>query len=115
LQEFYRGEMSCRELGVLIRHLPQESWTQTALRDMPGEQLLAAPATGERKFGPWALVNHQLAALGDAVMRLEVTVARSNGADWKYPDPTPRPGAARPVRKQSEANVLYLESLRARG
>lgn len=105
--------MSYRRLWVLINRLPQESWTQTDLRDNAPENELVAPARGERKFGPWALEHYQLASVTDAIRRLEFTLARVNGNNWSAPEPTPRPGMTRQVRKQSEANVIYLNNLRA--
>jgi hypothetical protein len=58
--------MSYRELWVFIQHLPQESWTQTVCgtsvggADQPGA---AAGAGRAEKFGPWALINYQIADL----------------------------------------------------
>lgn len=107
--------MSYRELWVLLNRLPQESWTQTALRDKDPEGPLVAPERGEQKFGPWALTNHQLADLRDAVRRLEYVsaVAGQLTPAPKPPEPTPQPGVKRAVRKQSAENVVYLNSLRA--
>lgn len=112
--------MSYRELGVLIRHLPTESWTQTALVD-DGDDLdeLVAPDQPVR-FGPWALTNHQLAALMDAINVLSYKVHVSGGLEpaAKPPEPTPRPGLKQHRSTQpglSEAAVLYLNKLRPTG
>lgn len=116
LSDLYRGTLTYRELWSLLQMLPQESSTQTILRDDKFEELVnPEPGPGEQRFGPWSLLNYQVASLTDAVARLEVTVARAFGADWKYPDPTPRPGLYRRVRKQSEDAVAYLKKLRGRG
>jgi hypothetical protein len=110
--------MSYRELWVFIQHLPQESWTQTILRDQQFTELVnpsSEPRPAE-KFGPWALVNYQLAALTDAINSLRyVTAVAGRLQNVKPPDPTPRPGLERRVRVQSDAAVLYLDKLRARG
>lgn len=117
LKDLFRGELSYRELWELVEMLPQESWTQTALRDNPAEGLEGlAPPESDQKFGPWAHSDYQRAALLDAVNQLAAITAWVNGND-KYPPPTPtpRPGMNRPVRIQSDDNVRYLDSLRARG
>lgn len=107
--------MSYRELWVLVQYLPQDSWTQTVIRDERVTELEHPDTqTAERKFGPWRLDNYQLAAVVDAVAHLEVTVGRLQGQDWKYPDPVPRPGSERP-RRQPEWAVAYLNKLRATG
>lgn len=110
--------MSYRELWVFLQHLPQESWTQTIIRDERVVDLVN-PETerAERKFGPWRLDNYQLAAVVDAVSHLETTLGRLHGQDWKYPEPVPRPGltSAQSRPRQSEAAVLYLSRLRATG
>ncbi|MGZ4621454.1 MAG: hypothetical protein ACXVGF_04805 [Blastococcus sp.] len=101
---------------MFIQHLPQDSATQTALRDSPDAPLQPAePADGPQKFGPWALLNYQLAALTDAVNRVWYAEAVGKFKDVEPPKPMPRPGLERPVRRQSEAAVLYLDRLRARG
>jgi hypothetical protein len=117
LTDLYRGALSFRELWVLIAKLPQESWTQTALRDKPTEGLEGlAPPESEQKFGPWAHADYQRAALIDAVNYLTFVLARVNGNEKFQPfDPTPKPGMNRPVRIQSDDNVRYLDNLRARG
>jgi hypothetical protein len=100
--------MSYRELWVFLQHLPQDSWTQTVIRDEQFTELVH-PATeqAERKFGPWRLDNYQLAAV--------VTLGRLQGQDWKYPEPVPRPGLERSSRRQPEWAVAYLNKLRATG
>lgn len=106
--------MSYRELWVLINRLPQESWTQTELRDTEPDGELVAPVV-EQKFGPWALGNYQLANVLDAIRHLEFVLARVNGNEWQPPDPAPRPGAKKVTRKRTPAQVVYLNNLRAKG
>jgi hypothetical protein len=111
--------MSYRELWVFVQQLPQESWTQTILRDRQFAELIN-PAderrTGPHQFGPWAHQDYLLAQLIDAVNRnTYVTAVAGQLKDPKFPEPTPRPGLDRLVRRQPEAAVLYLDKLRARG
>lgn len=101
---------------MLIRNLPEDSRTQTALRDLPHPK---PAADGPRKFGPWALGDYLTAHLIDAVNRNTYAVAVAGHLqDPKPPTPFPRPGldmaAAAVGRQNSEAVVLYLEKLRAR-
>lgn len=109
--------MSYRELWVLISKLPQESWTQTALRDEPVEEL-NLPEDTEQKFGPWALADFQRATLIDAINHLAAVTAWSSG-NQKYPPPKPLPKPGRRVVQQetqlSPAALEYLNSLRATG
>lgn len=118
LRDLWRGGLSYRRLWVLLKHLPADSWTQTALRDSADSDLteLAVPERENQSFGPWALSNYQLAALTDEVAWLRFVVARTAGnKDYPEPKPQPRPGMRRPRRVQTEANVRYLNSLRATG
>ncbi len=116
LGDLFRGRLSYRRLWVLLSQLPQESRTHTELRDSADRELAEPVAAGLRKFGPWALTNYQLAGAIDAIRRLEFVTARGGGStDFPVPEPTPVPGADRPVRRQSVANVTYLNSLRAGG
>jgi hypothetical protein len=114
----FTGGMSFRELWVFIQYLPQESWTQTALRDEPHEELELPdlPAESEeQQFGPWSLDNYQLAALIDGIEYLAYMTARAAG-DKEYPKPEPKP---RPGVRKSQTRELppeakaYLEALRA--
>lgn len=107
--------MSYRELGVFIRHLPQDSCTQTAIRD---ERLddLANPEPqepAESKFGPWSLLNYQIASLTDAVNRLHYATAVGKFKDIEPPHPVPRPGLKAADPRNPEPVVRYLEEMRA--
>jgi hypothetical protein len=95
--------MSFRELWVFVQHLPQESWTQTVLRDDPERQALVNPSESDLKFGPWTHGDFLSVEIIDAIRHLEVTVARSNGQDVEYPKPTQRPGMKRLARQISDS------------
>ena len=116
LMDLWRGRLSFRRLALLIRHLPSESWTQTALRD-ERENELSELVTEPSTIGqPWALEHYQLAALKDEIAHLRFVVAKTAGAE-NYPEPKPtlRPGLNRPIRRQTAAGVAYLKKLRGRG
>lgn len=106
--------MSYRELWVLIAHLPQESWTQTALRDSPEHAEMRAAARNEPvRFGPWALLNYQLADLRDDVRGVQYALAVGlDGlqAPATPPAPVPRPGAE-PERALTPKGLAYLKRL----
>lgn len=115
MRDLWRGRLSYRRLDALLRQLPEESRTQTALRDLPRPE----PKPGEpRKFGPWGLTDYLLAQLIDAVNRNTYTTAVAGQLTPNDPPaPFPRPGL--PARQEQgearnpEAVVLYLEKLRA--
>lgn len=119
LRDLWRGGLSYRRLWVLLKHLPADSSTQTKLRDAANselEDLVAATPDQDVKFGPWALINYQLAKITDELAWLRYEQAHLGGAgDYPKPEPTPRPGLSRPRRVQSDANIRYLNSLRATG
>jgi hypothetical protein len=102
---------------VLIQGLPLDSWTQTALRDDPNREQLPERSAGDQKFGPWSLINFQLAALTDAVNLVAYYVHASNAKDPKAvkpPEPTARPGMKQQVRQmvdaaEAEAARRYLD------
>jgi len=116
LLDLWRGRLSFRRLALLIRHLPADSWTQTALRDAADTELAEpSEADGPQKFGPWSLTNYQLAQLRDEIAALRYVVAKTSGQDsYPEPQPTPRPGLNRPIRRQTAAAVAYLKRLRGR-
>jgi hypothetical protein len=91
-----------------------ESATRTMLRDTqpdPDTESVAVPEPGDAQFGPWALINYQLAALTDAVKAAAyysaAAVAKTPPAP---PKPTPRPGM-RPLRRLSRAMAERLARL----
>lgn len=112
--------MSYRELWSLMQHLPEESWTQTILRDKPRTGTLAdlpPVEVGPRKFGPWSQHDYLIADLIDAVRTNNYLTAVGARLEPKPkpPEPVARPGLGRPRRRQSDAAVTYLNSLRAKG
>lgn len=116
LLDLWRNRLSYRRLAVLIRHLPADSWTQTALRDATEHELVEVPDDGApRKFGPWALEHYQLADVADEIAALRYVLIKAHGGDAPEPHPRPRPGLNRNVRRQSAAAVAYLKRLRNRG
>lgn len=101
---------------MLVRRLPIDSWTQTALRDVQPESGLVAPSSESQTFGPWSLTNYQLASLTDATNRVAyvAAVAGQLKPDPKPPAPTPRPGAVKEkVRALKPAQFEFLENMRA--
>lgn len=112
--------MSYRELWVLISRLPQESWTQTALRDSPEHAAMrAARQDGPVKFGPWSLGNYQLAELIDAIRQntwmTQAVIPGREGPPPPQPAPTPRPGAEMAkVRSLTPEGLSYLQRIHAR-
>jgi hypothetical protein len=116
--------LSYRRLWVLIKQLPPESATQTALRDedldVGVDDLIAADPEPEDRFGPWSKQDYLLAHLIDAVREntYAVSVAGSLEPKPKPPALFPRPGVRRPEsapQPLSEAAVLYLNRLRPTG
>lgn len=114
LRDLFRGRLSYRRLWVLVTKLPADSWTQTELRDS------APPVVDDErtaKFGPWALINYQLAQLLDSVHRLEYVQAVSGGLEPKPdpPKPVPKPGPSNVRQLRTPEEVAYLQALRAKG
>jgi hypothetical protein len=111
--------MSYRELFVFVRHLPQDSWTQTIIRDEKLDELVnpepAEESSAEPKFGPWSLLNYQMAALTDAVNLVYYASAVGKFKDVDEPVRTPRPGLRAVERRprNPEHVVRYLEEMRA--
>lgn len=102
--------MTSRRLRVLLEKLPPESATWTALRNSMTEEDLAEQAeAAEPEKGRWSHSDQLLAALVDAVRRVEwvLTLAHSDSKGRKppVPDPIRRPGVgkAKPEPKLSEA------------
>lgn len=96
LRDLWRGDLSYRRLWVLLNDLPQESLTQTALRDDPNRENLPTSEADEERFGPWRLDNYQLSLLIDEVSQLRYAVGVAYRLDPNpVPEPTPRPGRAK--------------------
>lgn len=90
--------MSWRRLRVLIQHLPPESATLTAMRNaMSPEELAEQAESGEPEKGRWSQEEQLMAALVDAVRKVEWVLWCVNTEKKDRPDPPEpmrRPGAA---------------------
>lgn len=99
---------------MLIERLPLESATRTALRDLPPpEDVEPSPqpvVDDAARFGPWSLLNYQLAALTDAVKLAAYYSAAAVQKNPTVPQPTPRPGL-RPLHRLSRAMAERLARL----
>lgn len=88
------SKMTWRLLGNLIRHLPPESATKTALRNqMSDAEIKNAASDADPSQGQWSHQEMLIASLVDAVRINTFALRRLNG-DKKAPapDPVPRPG-----------------------
>ncbi|MFE9735488.1 hypothetical protein ACFYO9_34095 [Streptomyces sp. NPDC005863] len=96
--DVHRGQMTWRQLRVLIQHLPPESSTMTALRnELTDEELAEQAENGEPERGRWSQLEQLTASVLDAVKRLEYVTVCSNVEHKRDrpepPEPTARPGA----------------------
>ncbi|QCX81279.1 hypothetical protein C9F11_38480 [Streptomyces sp. YIM 121038] len=112
--DVHRGLMSWRRLRVLVEHLPPESHTMTALRNQLSDEELAEQADkGEPEKGRWSQQDQLLAAVVDALRRVEYVLICANSEKRNHPkppEPMRRPGAkARPVKQSlSDAQAERL-------
>lgn len=90
------GFLTWRKLGVLIRHLPPESATMTALRNaMPPELLKSESDEADPGRAPWSHTQMLEAAQLDTLrLILHVLIAANGGKPGEPPPPTRRPGVA---------------------
>jgi hypothetical protein len=87
------SRMTWRMLGNLIRHLPAESATKTALRNkLSDTQIKQYGEDADPSQGQWSHEAMILASIHDALRSLQAVVIRVNGGKAKQPDPMPRPG-----------------------
>lgn len=95
---------------MLLRGLPQDSRYQTVLRDTVE---LPEPVSGdeEPQFGPWSLLNYQLAALIDATNAVTASLA---GGDRPEPAPRPLMKRRRSVPPVDPRAMAYLQAIRDR-
>ncbi|MWA08729.1 hypothetical protein [Streptomyces sp. BA2] len=110
--------MTWRQLRVLIQHLPPESSTMTALRNLLTDEELAEQAEkGEPEKGRWSQLEQLTASVLDAIRRLEHVYICSHVEKKRdqpaAPEPTRRPGAKplRPTPKISEQAAERLFQL----
>jgi hypothetical protein len=101
---------------VLIRHLPADSATRTAMRDaLTPEQYAALAGQPDGGHGAWSRTDMLLASILDGVRVGNYYFATANGAKrLRPPDPTRRPGVGgggnvRPISDEARA---YLQRLR---
>lgn len=98
--------MTWRLLGNLIRHLPPESATKTALRNnmSPAEMELASKGADPAR-GPWSHMEMLVAAQSDTLRWILHILLLSNGGKSQKPEPTPRPGVSPKRPKLSAAQA----------
>lgn len=85
--------MTWRLLGNLIRHLPPESATKTALRNKMSDAEIARSAKdADPSRGQWSQEEMLLARISDQLAWLLHVTLVANGGKSKKPEPTPRPG-----------------------
>lgn len=114
LRDLWSGKLSWRRLGVLVKNLPAESATKTALRNAtPLAQVQESAAAAE--YGPWSQTDMLLAELIDVARWLQWSKTKAAEQNTDRPEPYPRPGV---VRKAAagvvDAKVVsMLEYLRA--
>lgn len=89
-----RAKLTWRLVGNLIRHLPPESATKTALRNkMPEAEIKQAAKAGDPSQGQWSQLEMLVASLIDSVRWLaHITLAVNGSKKSKAPEPIPRPG-----------------------
>lgn len=90
------GFLTWRKLGVLIKHLPPESATMTALRNaVPAELLARESADADPGRAPWSHTQMLVAAQLDTLrLILHVLIAANGGKPGEPPAPIRRPGIA---------------------
>lgn len=95
------SRLTWRLLGNLIRHLPPESATKTALRNEMGDaDLKQATQSGDPSEGQWSHSDMLIALLIDAVRMQTYVLAKVQTGKGKMPDPLPRPGVKPKGRKK---------------
>lgn len=95
LSGLFTGDLSWRLLGVLIRGLPSDSRTMTAIRDATPERVLKAPPPADASYGPWSREAMLLAHLIDVAEWLRWSKTKDAEQGRNRPEPFPRPGVAR--------------------
>lgn len=106
--------MTWRLLGNLIRHLPPESATKTALRNRMSDAEIARSAKeADPSRGQWSQLEMLLATVSDKLSWLLHVTLVANGGKSKKPEPTPRPGVKakgqkrRPALSAAQAEAVY--------
>ncbi len=92
LRDLWRGGLTYRRIGVLVRYLPADSALVAALADTVTEQEL--PRVGGQRR--WTVDQHLLAAVVDGVAAVQWTVAQTHTKrQLRPPTPLQRPGGRR--------------------
>lgn len=106
--------MTWRLLGNLVRHLPPESATKTAMRNKMGDgEIKQASKAADPSQGQWSQTEMLLASLIDTVRWLLHITLVGNGGKSKRPEPTPRPGVkakgkkSRPALTPSQQEAVF--------
>lgn len=114
LRQLFTGELSWRELGAYLEHLPLESATQTTRLSRLTDEDFSEAAAREHRHGPWSHADLLLATAVDAIERLIFVQLRRAGGTPDVPKPIPRPGVqSDKVRPINPAAAAYLQGLRA--
>lgn len=119
LRDLWRpgGHLTWRLLGVLLRNLPPESATKTALRNSMSEQEIEqASEQADPSTGRWSQSDMLQALEIDALRQIAYILLQVNGVKKANPpDPIARPGVKpkkrAPKRRQmtpEQAERLYL-------
>jgi hypothetical protein len=111
LTGLWTGDLSWRRLGVLVRNLPPESATKTALRNAtPVEDLQDVVEDADREYGSWSQTDMLLAELIDVARWLQWSKTKAaEDRPNESPKPYPRPGVDRtPSQRKVTAKVIDL-------
>jgi hypothetical protein len=107
----FTGDLSWRELGVFLKHMPMESATQTAIRDSFTEDELDALAdTRGDEHGSWSKTDLLLASISDAIAHLTYVQVSRAGVKAEPPEPMRRPGVRSNKVRQDPAAMAYLKA-----
>jgi hypothetical protein len=113
VRDLWTGDLSWRRLGALVKNLPAESATKTALRNETPVQEVRQTASAA-DYGPWSQTDMLLAELIDIARWLQWSKTKAAEQNTDRPEPYPRPGVARKGAASVNAKVVsMLEYLRA--
>lgn len=87
IAEYWRGEITLRQLRVMVQNLPEDSALNRARNGWTTDQYLLADLVDSSRYGRWEY-------------------AQSNGAENPEPERIPRPG-------QAEAEAAEKNQIRA--
>lgn len=113
LDDIYRGRLTYRRLGVLLRHLPPESAFKTALRNEATVDEDAEPDPEAAIRAQWSRVELLLAGISDGIAVLAYQQSQIHGSSKSSPPAQiPRPGvriAKAGVRQLPTEARAYLQ------